>query len=129
MNGFVFRMDADQVSRFVAEEVARRGRGVSTLARQNGWRGFDTAGAVKRVDGGYEYSCDGMPTMMGCWSYVVIPRRWSHVGLKKKSGWYVCYGLNDDGSHDEDVVLVYCPSCAVVVRDQESASPGGPNDG
>jgi hypothetical protein len=35
-------------------------------AYENGWRGFDTAGSVQRVDGGYEYTCDGMPHPMGC---------------------------------------------------------------
>jgi hypothetical protein len=100
---------------------------VSALARRNGWRGFDNAGAVERVEGGYEYACDGMPRVMGCGARVVVSRKWSVVG-KKKSGWIVMYGqcfpdeTSDDGKgNDLDVVLTFCPSCAEVVKRQDGA--------
>jgi hypothetical protein len=99
---------------------------VSEEARANGWRGFDNAGSVERVEGGYEYVCDGMPTMRGCGERVTVPRRWTKVG-EKKSGWLVMYGQcfpdepSDDGNgHDLDVVLTFCPECAAVVKRQDA---------
>ena len=92
---------------------------MSAEARANGWRGFDGIG--ERVRGGYEYRCDGMPSLMGCGADVTVPRRWERVGTKK-SGWLVCYGLNDDATPDLDVVLTFCPRCANVVAAQK---PGG----
>ena len=96
---------------------------MSAEARRNGWRGFDGIGS--RVDGGYEYVCDGMPTPMGCGEQVTVPRRWTKVGKKKGSGWLVCYGTNfpgepgDDGKgNDLDVVLTFGPRCAAVVAAQ-----------
>lgn len=93
---------------------------MTALAKRNGWRGFDGIG--ERVDGGYEYRCDGMPRLMGCGETVTVPRRWAKVGTKK-SGWLVCYGecfpdetADDDQGHDLDVVLTFCPSCADHVR-------------
>lgn len=98
---------------------------MSTLARSNGWRGFDGIGA--KVPGGWQFDCDGMPTMMGCGAQVTVTRRWSKVG-KKTSGWLVVYGLcfpderpDDKHGHDLDVVLTYCPSCAAVVEAQDKA--------
>lgn len=88
---------------------------MSELARKNGWRGFEGLG--QRVEGGYEYICDGMPTPMGCGNDITVPRAWVRVGVKK-SGWLVCYGLEDDGQPDLDVVLTFCPRCAEVVTDQ-----------
>lgn len=97
---------------------------MTALARRNGWRGFDNAGAVERVDGGYEYVCDGMPSLMGCGSRVTVSRKWSKVGVKK-SGWLVTYGqcfpdeiADDKHGNDLDVVLTFCPSCAAVVKQQ-----------
>lgn len=98
---------------------------MSGEARANGWRGFENAGAVQRVDGGYEYVCDGLPSPMGCGARVVVTRKWTAIG-KKKSGWLVCYGLAgpDDMPFDQmiepdlDVVLTFCPSCAAVVKEQ-----------
>jgi hypothetical protein len=98
---------------------------MSAEARRNGWNGFDVA---QRVHGGYQYDCDGMPTMMGCGAQITVPRKWSRVGLKK-SGWFVCFGLDsiddskpiDDPTNqveDHDVVLTFCPSCTAVVRQQ-----------
>jgi hypothetical protein len=100
---------------------------VSALARRNGWRGFDNAGAVERVDGGWEYVCDGMPHPLGCGGRITVSRRWKTVGTKK-DGWLVCYGLDGPSNvpfseHTEpdlDVVLTFCPSCAAVVREQEA---------
>ena len=103
---------------------------MSGLARANGWRGFD--GIATKVDGGWHYGCDGMPSMMGCGAAVTVARRWSKVGVKK-SGWLVCYGLESIDSskpmadpanqvEDEDVVLTYCPDCAAVVRAQTKAA-------
>jgi hypothetical protein len=97
---------------------------VSEDARANGWRGYENAGAVERVPGGYEYVCDGMPRPMGCGARVTVTRKWVRVG-RKKSGWLVCYGRDegpgDDGKgNDLDVVLTYCPSCAEVVKRQET---------
>ncbi len=82
------------------------------LARANGWRGFDGIG--DRVDGGYEYWCDGMPSYFGCPESVTVTRRFARVGVKK-TGWLVCYGLDDDGTPDLDVVLTFCPRCAAAV--------------
>lgn len=85
---------------------------MSQIARANGWRGFEGLG--ERVAGGYEYRCDGMPTLMGCGESVTVARAWATAGTKK-SGWCVCYGENEDGSFDTDVVLTFCPACAQVV--------------
>lgn len=93
---------------------------MSELARANGWRGFDGIGA--KVPGGYQYDCDGMPTMMGCGESIVITRKLARTGLKK-SGWLVCYGTDDDGSDDLDVVLTFGPSCAAVVAAHASPEP------
>jgi hypothetical protein len=111
---------------------------MSATARRNGWTGFDIGEKVAKGEfghgpprGGWLYHCDGMPTMTGCGSTVVVPRRWSRVGVKKNSGWYVCYGMEpkpgtpgefddpEQWKEDEDVVLTFCPSCAKVVKDQE----------
>lgn len=111
---------------------------MSSLARQNGWRGFDGIGEkVERAGFGHEpkisgwlYKCDGMPTLMGCGSQVIVTRRWTRVGTKK-SGWLVCYGLEpntpdapvDDPTQwheDEDVVLAFCDSCAEIVKQQDA---------
>ena len=88
---------------------------MSALARENGWRGFDGIG--ERTEGGYEYRCDGMPSPMGCGASVVVTRRFTRPGVKK-SRWLVCYGLEDDGEPDLDVVLTFCPRCAAVVMTQ-----------
>src|SRR5690606_22553684 len=66
-----------------AEERARGG-GMSDLARANGWRGFDNI--AERVDGGWRYRCDGMPTLRGCGAEVTVTRRLTRVGLKS-TGW------------------------------------------
>lgn len=89
---------------------------MSAEARENGWRGFEGIG--ERVPGGYEYRCDGMPTPMGCGRDITVPRRWSRPGVKK-SGWLVCWALEDDGTVDLDVVLTFCPVCAGIVTQQE----------
>lgn len=93
-------------------------------AYENGWRGFESAGSVARVPGGYEYYCDGMPSMMGCGETVVVTRKWAKVGLKK-SGWLVCYGVDDEGRDEPDVVLAFGPSCAQVVRSQDRVGTPG----
>jgi hypothetical protein len=94
-------------------------------AYENGWRGFDTAGSVERVEGGWSYSCDGMPHPMGCGDTVTVTRKWARVGTKK-SGWFVCYGDDGEGNIEADVVLAFCPSCAAVVRGQGlRSSPAG----
>lgn len=97
---------------------------MTTLARTNGWRGFENAGAVERVDGGYEYACDGMPSMFGCGERITVSRKWSRVGAKK-SGWLVMYGqcfpdekADDEHGNDLDVVLTFCPTCAATVKEQ-----------
>lgn len=88
---------------------------MTELARANGWRGFDGIG--KRTEGGWLYSCDGMPTPMGCGATVVMTRRFARVGKKQRSGWLVCYGIDiDDTEGDKDVVLTFCPKCAAVVE-------------
>lgn len=100
---------------------------MTTLAQDNGWRGFDSAGT--KVPGGWQYDCDGMPTLRGCGAQVKVTRQWTRTGTKK-SGWVVMYGLEpdtddapfDDPSQwhaDHDVVLTFCPRCAEVVRGQE----------
>ncbi len=76
---------------------------MSELAHANGWRGFDGIG--ERTEGGYEYICDGMPSPMGCGESIVVTR----VEVKK-SGWFVCYGQNDDGTPDRDVALTFLPA-------------------
>ena len=101
---------------------------MSAQARRNGWAGFDNAG--ERVIGGWQYTCDGMPSMMGCGGTVTVTRRWTRAGVKT-SGWLVCFGLDDPGApgddgkgHDLDVVLTFCPTCAAVVKAQDaSVSP------
>ena len=90
---------------------------MSERAYANGWRGFNGLG--ERVKGGYEYRCDGMPTLMGCGESVTVPREWTTIGIKK-SRWMVCYGLLDvdgqeDMDEDMDVVLTFCPKCAAIV--------------
>ena len=75
---------------------------MSALARENGWRGFEGIG--ERVDGGYEYRCDGMPSYFGCPESVVVTRRFARVGVKK-TGWLVCFGIEDNDTPDTDVVL------------------------
>ena len=95
---------------------------MSAQARRNGWRGFDCA---QRVEGGWQYLCDGMPTtMMGCGEQVTVTRRWSTVGVKR-SGWLVMFGVDDPGKpgddgkgNDTDVVLTFCPECRAVVEAQ-----------
>lgn len=94
---------------------------MSAEARANGWRGFEGIG--ERVKGGYEYRCDGMPSLMGCGSDITVTRRWDRAGVKK-SGWLVCYGLNEDDTPDTDVVLTFCPRCAQVVMKQQPADRG-----
>lgn len=89
---------------------------MSELARANGWRGFEGIG--EPTAGGYEYMCDGMPSPMGCGASVVVTRKFARIGVKK-TGWYVCYGMEDDGEPDVDVVLTFCPRCAAVVQAQE----------
>jgi len=94
---------------------------MSELARANGWRGFDGLG--ERVKGGYEYRCDGMPSPMGCGQDITVPRAWVRVGIKK-SGWLVCYGENEDGTPDLDVVLTFCPRCTqhVLIHEEQRVS-------
>jgi hypothetical protein len=96
---------------------------MSALARRNGWRGFDNI--AEKVDGGWLYRCDGMPSMMGCGAEVVITRKFARVGVKS-TGWLVCCGREfgddpgDDGKgNDLDVVLTFCPSCRAVVESQD----------
>jgi len=88
---------------------------VMPTAYENGWRGFDNAGSVTRVPGGYEYRCDGMPSPMGCGETIVVTRKWATIG-PKKSGWLILYGQDDDGNDEGDVVLTFGPSCAATVR-------------
>lgn len=100
---------------------------MTAIARANGWKGFEDLG--ERVEGGWLYRCDGLPTYMGCSAEVVVPRRWSRVGLKTKSGWLVTYGYcdpndpddpaDDKDGNDLDVVLTYCPRCAKIVLEQD----------
>ena len=97
---------------------------MSATARQNGWRGFDGIG--EKVEGGWLYRCDGMPTMRGCGDEVVVSRRYARVG-QKSTGWLVTYGQcfpdetgDDKHGHDRDVVLTFCPSCAAVVKEQDA---------
>lgn len=92
---------------------------MSELARKNGWHGFDSIG--KKVPGGVEYYCDGMPALFGCGESMTITRKLARVGAKK-SGWLVMYGRDEDGTDDIDVVLTFCPDCAAVVRAQMSAA-------
>jgi hypothetical protein len=110
---------------------------MSTLARENGWRGFDGIGEkVERGEfgnpparGGWLYRCDGMPGPMGCGDELITKRRLARVGVKP-SGWLVCHGTvtldgtgGDDGKgHDLDVVLTFCPSCREVVEQQQKAA-------
>jgi len=103
---------------------------VSLEARTNGWRGFEGIG--EKVEGGWLYRCDGMPSERGCGSEVVISVRYRRVGWKS-TGWLVTYGREprpefernarlDTPEHwrdDRDVVLTFCPSCAAVVKEQE----------
>lgn len=97
---------------------------MSDVARANGWRGFDGIG--ERVEGGWLYRCDGMPTPMGCGGEIVVNRRWSRPGVKS-TGWLVCYGSYDPGApgddgkgHDLDVVLTFCPPCRAHVETFEA---------
>ena len=85
---------------------------MSEVARANGWRGFEGMGL--KVPGGYEYRCDGMPSPMGCGESMTTTRELARVGIKK-SGWFVCYGLDEDGEPDRDVVLTFCPRCTQMV--------------
>lgn len=88
---------------------------MSELAQKNGWRGFEGIG--ERTEGGYEYRCDGMPSPVGCGEAIVVTRRFARTGIKK-TGWLVCYGEDEDGSADTDVVLTFCPRCTQVVLTQ-----------
>lgn len=99
---------------------------MSALARSNGWRGFDGIG--RKVDGGWEFDCDGMPTMMGCGASTIVTRRWVRVGTKS-TGWLVCYGKDEDHRTDDaDVVLTFCPECAAIVREQDANPIDQPTD-
>lgn len=96
---------------------------MSAEARSNGWRGFDGIG--EKVDGGWLYRCDGMPSMSGCGEQITVPRRFARVGTKS-TGWLVTYGQcfpeeagDDKHGNDLDVVLTFCPSCAAVVKEQD----------
>lgn len=109
---------------------------MSAEARANGWRGFEGIGervervpGIRESKGGWEYKCDGMPTLMGCGQSIVVSRRFARVGLKS-TGWLVCYGLEpktpdtkfddpDGFEEDKDVVLTFCPECTKVVQSQE----------
>ncbi len=88
-----------------------------SVAWQNGWRGFDGMGT--KTEGGWLYRCDGMPSQMGCGGEIVVTRRYARIGMKS-TGWLVCYGLDDDGGAEKDVVLMFCPKCAVVVLSKEA---------
>jgi len=93
------------------------------------WNGFKGVG--EKTDGGWLYRCDGMPTVMGCGAQVTITVPYARVG-KKSTGWLVTYGLADPESttnadskgNDLDVVLVFCPSCAKVVEEQDKRRGG-----
>lgn len=105
---------------------------MTVAARASGWRGFDGIGTqVDRVMGipgskaGWEYRCDGMPSLVGCHEYTVVSTRFTRVG-EKSTGWLVTYGkcfpdesADDRDGNDLDVVLTFCPSCAAVVKEQD----------
>ena len=62
-----------------------------------------------------------MPTMMGCSSQVKAGRtNWSKAGTKR-NGWYVTPATDDIyGKVTVPEFLCYfCPSCAVIVKEQE----------
>jgi hypothetical protein len=99
---------------------------MSGEARRNGWRGFDGIG--EKVEGGWLYRCDGMPSLRGCGGEIVVTSRYARVGTKS-TGWLVTYGkcfpdeqADDKHGNDLDVVLTFCPSCAAVVAEQERAA-------
>lgn len=79
---------------------------MSALARRNGWRGFDGIG--EKFDRGTEYRCEGAGFGADCEGTTFRTKPWTTVG-KKRGGWVVLYGANDDSTDDHDVVLVLCP--------------------
>jgi len=73
--------------------------------------------------------CMGMPTIRGCPSDE-IPRgrtNWSKAGTKR-NGWYVTPATDDIyGKLTVPEFLCYfCPSCAVIVKEQEANQPEKP---
>ena len=102
---------------------------MNQAARDNGWLGFDSLG--ERVHGGWLYRCDGQPTMMGCGAEKQTSRKLTRTGVKK-DGWTVVYGKEpkegteghvdkpDEWEEDHDVVLIFCPSCTLIVAEQEA---------
>ena len=106
---------------------------MNTIAADNGWRGFNSAGT--KVPGGWQYDCDGMPTLMGCGAQITVTRQYVRTG-RKSSGWLVTFGLEPDtedtpidsptGWHeDKDVVLTFCPRCADIVEAQDRCRKEG----
>jgi len=65
--------------------------------------------------------CDGYPFQTGCNNYIDIGRTKWNVEGTKKNGWYVTHATEDFiGTPSKPLYLLYfCPSCAVIVHDQE----------
>lgn len=76
------------------------------------------------MSGMTETQCDGMPTMMGCGQSITNSVPYKLPG-KKKSGWLVIWGINDDGTEDKEMLLTFCPRCAVIVEEQEAKRKAG----
>jgi hypothetical protein len=76
-----------------------------------------------KLDVGWAYPCDGMPTPYGCLELILRKRRLAYTGdvvlPGSKRPWLVTYGIDAEGHDDRFTVLVYCPDCADVVRAQE----------
>lgn len=68
----------------------------------------------RKVDGGWLYVCDGLPTLMGCGDEIIVTRQYKRTGIKS-SGWLVCNGIDEHGKDEPEIGLTFCPSCALVV--------------
>ena len=61
--------------------------------------------------------CDGMPTMMGCGAQIWTTVPYTRTGTKK-SGWFITEALDNNNKPDPKYLLAFCPSCAVIVKEQ-----------
>jgi hypothetical protein len=85
--------------------------------------GFEGIGERVTTDdgykrGGWRYQCDGMPSLAGCHSEIVVPRRYVRFGIKP-SGWWVTWGEDEDWKPDKDLVLTFCPRCTAIIRGEK----------
>lgn len=62
--------------------------------------------------------CDGWSTPVGCPNEIETTVPLTRVGTKS-TGWYLCYGQDENGKDDKEFLLAFCPTCAQEVHRQE----------